>query len=146
MIPTERDFMAAFFFLCNLRDYITELYEELDNLDATKTLESLLKNPWRARELPPAKIQVVRDVQRMPGIADSDDGTIEEVDDYDDEASSTELGSGGLAVSTAKVLPKSKQEQSDRPAGLIDVLKQWVKSLIFYYLGVLVGMVHDRLG
>lgn len=146
MVPTERDFMATFFFLCNLRDYITELYEELDNLDATKTLESLLKNPWRARALPPAKIQVIRDAQRMPGIAESEDGTIEEVDDYDDEASSTELGSGGLAFSTAKVLPKSRQEQSDRPAGLIDVLKQWVKSLIFYYLGVLVGMVHDRLG
>ena len=138
MVSVEREFIGAFSFLCNLRDYIEDLYDELDNIDASKALESLHKHRWRARET----------LRVQGGYTASSDGEAEELgEDYEDYGSGSEAGqSASTTIPRLKGTQQAVARQSDRPRGLIAVLKQWVKDLIFYYLGVLVGIVHDRLG
>ncbi|TCD68370.1 hypothetical protein EIP91_010879 [Steccherinum ochraceum] len=132
-IATQRDFIAAFCFLCNVREYVDELRAELDNLDVDNALQSLRAHPWRAHV-------TIRQVV---------DAVIEEIEDeYEDDGSSAELDSPlSLVVRrTEKKNAGLQALQPGQPPGLVVTLKAWVKSVILFYLGVLVCMIKERLG
>jgi len=139
MIVTQREFISAYCFLSKVREYVAELHDELESIDVPKALRSIQANRWRAQD---------RLGHPSPSLRGSDDAdfTVEEVEEeyVDDSEDSTELRKSPVLIQPYNDPPK-RLRPGDGPPSLVEMLKQWVKSFILYYLGVLAATVHEKL-
>ncbi|THH31001.1 hypothetical protein EUX98_g3181 [Antrodiella citrinella] len=142
MIVMQREFMSAYCFLHNLRDSFAELQDELEKLDVLKALHSIQANSWRAQ------VQQAHPIRVRRGPDEELDCTVDELEeDYTEDDDRTDPRGSPVVVHTPNIPHLKRAQQGGLgPPSLVDMLKQWVKSVILYYLGVLAGLICQKLG